>query len=80
MTDRTKTICPPIFDLGGIKTAISTVSNGVNTTVTHILLDEGSQKSFITEEIAQRLKLTPCGLSTLSIAAFGDATRNVRKL
>ena len=31
-----------------LKTAISTVSNGVNTTVTHILLDEGSQKSFIT--------------------------------
>ena len=23
MTDRTKTICPPIFDLGGIKTANS---------------------------------------------------------
>ena len=63
-----------------LKTAISTVSNGVHSTVTHILLDEGSQKSFITEEIAQRLKLTPCGTSTLSIAAFGDATRNVRNL
>ena len=23
MTDRTKTICPPIFDLGGIKTYIT---------------------------------------------------------
>ena len=25
MTDRTKTICPPIFDLGGIKRLIYTV-------------------------------------------------------
>ena len=53
-----------------LKTAISTVSNGVNTRVTHILLDEGSQKSFITEEITQRLILTPRETSTLRIAAF----------
>ena len=65
-----------------LKTTISTVSYGVNTTVTHMLLDERSQKSFITctEEIAQRLKLTPCETSTLSIAASGDTTRNVRNL
>lgn len=31
-----------------LKTVISTVSYKVNTTVTYILLDEGSQKSFIT--------------------------------
>ena len=25
MTDRTKTICPPIFDLGGIKSSIKSI-------------------------------------------------------
>ena len=33
MTDRTKTICPPIFDLGGIKNIVATFMTFSNCTV-----------------------------------------------
>lgn len=63
-----------------LKTAVSTVSYGKHATEANILLDEGSQKSFVTEDLAQRLNLKPCGTTTISLAAFGDASRNVRNL
>ena len=63
-----------------LKTAVSQVSVGNCSISTNILLDEGSQKSFITEDLAQTLQLKPCGMSTLSLAAFGETNRNVRNL
>ncbi|VDI76607.1 Hypothetical predicted protein [Mytilus galloprovincialis] len=42
--------------------------------------NEGSQKSFISEELAAELQLKPNGTSTVSLAAFGDENRNIRNL
>jgi hypothetical protein len=63
-----------------LKTAVSSVWAGNQSVSTNILLDEGSQKSFISMDLASKLKLKPNGTSTVSLAAFGDANRSIRKL
>ncbi|XP_052087852.1 uncharacterized protein LOC127724889 [Mytilus californianus] len=63
-----------------LKTAISPVCVDDRSATANILLDEGSQKSFISKELATELQLKPNGTSTISVAAFGDAHRNVRNL
>jgi hypothetical protein len=63
-----------------LKTAVSSVWAGNQSVSTNILLDEGSQKSFISMDLASKLKLKPNGTSTVSLAAFGDANRSIRNL
>ncbi|XP_071170927.1 uncharacterized protein [Mytilus edulis] len=63
-----------------LKTAISPVWVDDRSATANILLDEGSQKSFISEELAAELQLKPNGTSTVSLAAFGDENRNIHNL
>ena len=63
-----------------LKTAITPVWAGQRSLTANILLDEGSHKSFISEEFAKELNLKPKGTSTISLATFGDTSRNVRNL
>ena len=46
----------------------------------NILFDEGSQRSFITEELTSKLEVKVEGSETLSIVAFGDEAKGVRDL
>lgn len=54
-----------------LKTATAKVTSGKTVMTTNILFDEGSQRSFITEELAENLNLKYKGTETLTIAAFG---------
>lgn len=54
-----------------LKTATAKVTSGETVMATNILFDEGSQRSFITEELAENLNLKCTGIETLTIAAFG---------
>ncbi|XP_065927673.1 uncharacterized protein [Magallana gigas] len=53
------------------KTATAKVTSGKTVMTTNILFDEGSQRSFITKELAENLNLKYTGTETLTIAAFG---------
>ncbi|XP_060555869.1 uncharacterized protein LOC132716581 [Ruditapes philippinarum] len=46
----------------------------------NILFDEGSQSSFMSEHLAQKLQLGPTGSETLYMSGFGDTERRVRHL
>ena len=63
-----------------LKTAVAPVWSGNLSVPANILLDEGSQKTFVTENLAEKLKLRPIGTANISLAAFGDANRNIRYL
>ena len=52
------------------KTAIATVSNGRRNSEAYVLLDEGSQCSFITSDLAKILALQPSGQETINISHF----------
>ena len=47
-------------------------------TTTNILFDECAQRSFITEELANKLKKKYTGLGTISVASFGGKTEYCR--
>ena len=61
-------------------TAVAPVWSENKLATANILLDEGSQRSFISQELAEMLQLRPSGSTTISLAAFGDKKRNVRNL
>ncbi|XP_048770094.2 uncharacterized protein LOC125676243 [Ostrea edulis] len=67
-----------------LKTAVATVSSSPSAnsfTCANILFDEGAQRSFITEELANNLQAEVSGNESLNIAAFGDKTaKSVRHL
>ena len=54
-----------------LKTAVATVRAGNHQTQTNILLDEGAKRSFISESLANQLKLTAQGKECVAISAFG---------
>ena len=54
-----------------LKTAVATVSNGRRTAKAYVLLDEGSQCSFVTSDLAKALVVQPCGQETMNISHFG---------
>ncbi|XP_053388631.1 uncharacterized protein LOC128551742 [Mercenaria mercenaria] len=55
-----------------LKTATATVSSGSINAAANILLDEGAQRSFITEDLANQLKLTRQRPETISLSTFGN--------
>ena len=54
-----------------LKTAIADISAGSITVEGHILFDEGAQRSFITQELADKLQLKLTGHENVSVASFG---------
>jgi len=63
-----------------LKTAIGQVSSGNFTTEANILFDEGAQRPFITEWLANELHLKETGVKTVHVAAFGDSSQRVRTM
>ena len=54
-----------------LKTAVATVTNGEKQTKANLLFDEGSQKSFITEDLAKALALRPLCKKDITVSTFG---------
>ena len=54
-----------------LKTAVATITSSHVETEANILFDEGSQRSFLTQELADSLSLKPHKKENISLAAFG---------
>ena len=54
-----------------LKTAIATVVGTSLQTEANVLFDEGSQRSFLTEKLANDLELTPYRFENISLSSFG---------
>ena len=63
-----------------LKTAIANVSSGRITVEGHILFDEGAQRSFITQDLADELQLQPTGHENISVSSFGAQVSAVESL
>ncbi|XP_052699402.1 uncharacterized protein LOC128176925 [Crassostrea angulata] len=63
-----------------LKTAVTPIWYRNQEVNCNVLLDEGAQNSFITEELAQKLDIKSTGSITLKISAFGDKNSEVRNL
>ena len=63
-----------------LKTAIATVpSAGHVQTEANILFDEGAEKLFITEHLAEELKLMREGTETIYLSSFGSTSNKVQQ-
>ena len=63
-----------------LKTAIANVSAGQTIVEGHILFDEGVQLSFITQELANQLQLSPTHHENVSVSSFGEQVSTSRRL
>ncbi|XP_076081076.1 uncharacterized protein LOC143051991 [Mytilus galloprovincialis] len=63
-----------------LKTAVATVSWRKQSTEANILLDEGAQRSFITETLAEKLDLVSSGNEVVHLSGFGEQNRQVRHM
>ena len=63
-----------------LKTAIANVSAGQTTVEGHILFDEGAQRSFITQELANQLQLQSTHHENISVSSFGEQVSTSRRL
>lgn len=63
-----------------LKTAIANVPSGTTTIEGHILFDEGAQRSFITQDLADELQLQPTGHENISISSFGAQVSTIKSL
>ena len=63
-----------------LKTAIGTVVHGSRSAEAKILLDEGSQRSFITQDLAKSLALQPHTQEKINISSFGITCPTSRTL
>ncbi|XP_065904066.1 uncharacterized protein [Dysidea avara] len=74
----------PSFELAHsaclLKTAIATVSAGPFSTEGNILLDEGAQCSFISQDLADRLCLKATHTEQVSLSSFGNPVSAARLL
>ena len=55
-----------------LKTAVAQINTGGVHVEANILFDEGAQRSFITEQLANTLKISPHTTENVSISAFGN--------
>ena len=63
-----------------LKTAVAPVWSQTQSNDAYILFDEGAQRSFITQNLANKLNVQPEGTETLNVAAFGDSSKTIRNL
>ena len=54
-----------------LQTAIATVTHGSRSSTANLLFDEGSQRSFITQDLASSLALQPYQREDINISSFG---------
>jgi hypothetical protein len=62
------------------KTAINTIATQNKIATAHILFDEGAQRSFITQSLADELELTPEGSETLNLSVFGGSSTSIKQV
>jgi len=62
-----------------LKTAIADISAGVTTVEGHILFDEGAQRSFIIQELADTLQLQPTRHELIAVSTFGAQVSTPKK-
>jgi len=53
-----------------LKTAVANISSNGTFVQSNILFDEGSQRSFLTKGLADRLQVQPHGTEELSLSTF----------
>ena len=63
-----------------LKTAVAPVIAGNVKTQANILFDEGAQRSFISEEMASELQITPTSTADIAVASFGTTSSTPQKL
>ncbi|XP_052271452.1 uncharacterized protein LOC127872161 [Dreissena polymorpha] len=61
-------------------TAVSPVCAGGRYVEANILMDEGAQRSFITQKLADKLQLQHDGTDVINLSTFGDLAHSVRRL
>jgi len=66
------TVAPNKHSTCLLKTAIATVVGAGTQVEANILFDEGSQRSFLTEELARELTLTPYRCEHINLLSFGS--------
>jgi len=62
-----------------LKTAIADISAGITTVEGHILFNEGAQRSFITQELAETLQLQPTRYEVIAVSTFGEQVSTSKK-
>ena len=86
ITDKTTLSSVPSLHIGDtntrtpilLKTAVAPIGSYNNHINAHILFDEGSQRSFITSNVAVKLDLKPDTQETISLSTFGGKTSSVK--
>ncbi|XP_071161119.1 uncharacterized protein [Mytilus edulis] len=63
-----------------LKTAIAPVVYNDQEVECNILFDEGAQRSFITQKLANQLEIKPTENVSIQLSAFGDLSQKVRNL
>ena len=63
-----------------LKTAIAAVSSETTTDEGNILFDEGAQRSFVTQQLANRPHLQPTHHENISVSSFGAQVSSPRSL
>ena len=63
-----------------LKTAIAPVEHHGRRVNAHILFDEGSQRSFIADDLARQLHLIPSRKELISLSAFGGTSSSVKQV
>jgi hypothetical protein len=62
------------------KTAVASIEHNGNNVDTHILFDEGSQRSYITSNVAEKLNLTAETQENISLSTFGGETTSTKRV
>ena len=86
ITDKTTLSSVPSLHIGDtntrtpilLKTAVAPIGSYNNHINAHIIFDEGSQRSFITSNVAVKLDLKPDTQETISLSTFGGKTSSVK--
>ena len=60
-----------------LKTAVAMVTSGSDSAEANILFDEGTQRSFITRDLADKLNLQRLGSEVVHLAAIGAESKTV---
>ena len=85
-TKPANTLCTTLSDhcyLGKqtiLKTAINSLESRTASATSHILFDEGAQRSFIAQESANKLDLSPERSEALNLLVFGGSTTSVKQV
>lgn len=70
-TSLSMTLPSPINSVCLLKTAVAIITNGDKCTRVNLLFDEGSQRSFITQDLAKILALQPYCKEDITVTSFG---------